>query len=93
MWRGARARAEGGGTGLAVVKELVTTHGGTVTTGSGPGGGTRMALQLPRFTAQGPSSFPTPSPSRHLPRRQIPPGVFDAPPPTVVLSPERYPLG
>lgn len=55
LWRGTRSRAGGGsGIGLAVVKELVTAHGGTVTAESGPGGGTRMTLRLPRATAQGP---------------------------------------
>lgn len=55
LWRGARTRAEGGsGIGLAVVKELVTAHGGTVAAASGPGGGTRMTLRLPRLGAQGP---------------------------------------
>lgn len=53
LWRGARARAVGGsGIGLAVVKELVTAHGGTVTADSEPGGGTRMALRLPRTGAR-----------------------------------------
>ncbi|MCZ4509396.1 ATP-binding protein [Streptomyces sp. ActVer] len=52
--RGARARSAGGsGIGLAVVKELVTAHGGTVTADSGPGGGTRMALRLPRAAPHG----------------------------------------
>ncbi|PWI14441.1 sensor histidine kinase [Streptomyces sp. Act143] len=54
LWRGARARAGGGsGIGLAVVKELVTAHGGTVTAVCGPGGGTRMTLRLPRTAPQG----------------------------------------
>ncbi|WP_405541126.1 HAMP domain-containing histidine kinase [Streptomyces phaeochromogenes] len=54
LWRGARARSTGGsGIGLAVVKELVTAHGGTVTADSGPGGGTRMTLRLPRSAPHG----------------------------------------
>ncbi|WP_405539710.1 HAMP domain-containing histidine kinase [Streptomyces sp. NBC_00075] len=55
LWRGARARAtDGSGIGLAVVKELVTAHGGTVTAASGPNGGTRLTLRLPRSAPQGP---------------------------------------
>ncbi|MFJ9539722.1 ATP-binding protein [Streptomyces sp. NPDC101225] len=54
LWRGARARAGGGsGIGLAVVRELITAHGGTVTAASGPSGGTRMTLRLPRAPSPG----------------------------------------
>ncbi|MEU5894234.1 HAMP domain-containing sensor histidine kinase [Streptomyces sp. NPDC047461] len=54
LWRGTRARAGGGsGIGLAVVKELVTAHGGTVFADSGPGGGTRMTIRLPRAGPRG----------------------------------------
>ncbi|MGQ4383521.1 sensor histidine kinase [Streptomyces sp. SAS_270] len=63
LWRGDRARAGGGsGIGLAVVKELVTAHGGTVTAACGPGGGTRMTLRLPR--AASPESRLVPGPGR-----------------------------
>ncbi|WP_327727488.1 HAMP domain-containing histidine kinase [Streptomyces sp. NBC_00487] len=80
-WRGARARSAGGnGIGLAVVKELVTAHGGTVTADSGPGGGTRLTLRLPRSRPTGHGSFPALASSRDLPPGQIPLGVFDAPP-------------
>ncbi|WP_262063312.1 sensor histidine kinase [Streptomyces sp. STR69] len=62
LWRGTRARAGGGsGIGLAVVKELVTAHGGTVTADSGPGGGTRMTLRLPRTESRGSRRTPDPA--------------------------------
>ncbi|MBQ0988221.1 HAMP domain-containing histidine kinase [Streptomyces sp. F63] len=48
LWRGSAARDVGGsGIGLAVVKELVTAHGGTVEAASGPEGGTRITVRLP----------------------------------------------
>ncbi|MCX5249483.1 ATP-binding protein [Streptomyces sp. NBC_00201] len=76
LWRGARARAGGGsGIGLAVVKELVTAHGGTVTADSGPSGGTRLTLRLPRAAPMDHGSFPAPASSRDLPPGQIPLGV------------------
>ncbi|MEU6538490.1 HAMP domain-containing sensor histidine kinase [Streptomyces sp. NPDC047000] len=57
LWRGGRARTTGGsGIGLAVVKELVTAHGGTVGAASGPDGGTRMTLRLPRADGARPRS-------------------------------------
>ncbi|MEU3253358.1 HAMP domain-containing sensor histidine kinase [Streptomyces sp. NPDC006997] len=59
LWRGARARA-GSGIGLAVVRELVTAHGGTVTATRGPDGGTRMTVRLPRAAAPTPHAARTP---------------------------------
>ncbi|MFC8513941.1 sensor histidine kinase [Streptomyces sp. NPDC057257] len=59
LWRGSRARASGGsGIGLAVVRELVTAHGGTVTAASGPDGGTVMTLRLPRADSLRPGARP-----------------------------------
>jgi two-component system sensor histidine kinase BaeS len=48
LWRGRdAARVTGSGIGLAVVRELVTAHGGTVTAVSPAGGGTTIVLRLP----------------------------------------------
>ncbi|WP_231996880.1 sensor histidine kinase, partial [Mycobacterium scrofulaceum] len=48
-----RARSGGGaGLGLAIVAEVVAAHGGTVTVGDRPGGGTRMSVSLPGFEPQ-----------------------------------------
>ncbi|MEV0743280.1 HAMP domain-containing sensor histidine kinase [Streptomyces sp. NPDC050549] len=57
LWRGsaARNRSGGSGIGLAVVKELITAHGGTVTALSKPAAGTRIVIRLPRDGAARPS--------------------------------------
>jgi len=48
LWRGRHARAvAGSGIGLAVVRELVAAHGGTVTADSPPAGGTTLTIRLP----------------------------------------------
>lgn len=45
-----RNRATGGaGLGLAVVRNLVEAHGGTIEIGAAPGGGTRVNVTLPVF--------------------------------------------
>ena len=45
-----RNRATGGaGLGLAVVRNLVEAHGGTIEIGASPGGGTRVSVTLPVF--------------------------------------------
>ncbi|MEU9579713.1 sensor histidine kinase [Streptomyces chilikensis] len=44
----ARARDDGGaGLGLAIVREIVTRHGGTITLGRAPGGGALFTVRLP----------------------------------------------
>ncbi|MEU3558156.1 sensor histidine kinase [Streptomyces fragilis] len=44
----ARARDDGGaGLGLAIVRELVTLHGGTISLGRGPDGGALFTVRLP----------------------------------------------
>jgi signal transduction histidine kinase len=51
---GARARDDGGsGLGLAIVAELVAAHGGTVAIASGPAGGARVEVTLPRLADPG----------------------------------------
>ncbi|MFB6893226.1 SpoIIE family protein phosphatase [Kitasatospora sp. NPDC056327] len=57
---GSRARShEGSGIGLALVKELVELHGGTVAVDSVPGRGTRFAVDLPFAAASLPAGAPT----------------------------------
>jgi two-component system, OmpR family, sensor kinase len=47
----ARDRASGGtGLGLAIVRAIATAHGGRVSAGRSPEGGTRIELELPGFT-------------------------------------------
>ncbi len=49
LWRGQHARAiAGSGIGLAVVRELITAHGGTVTAASSAGSGTTITIRLPQ---------------------------------------------
>lgn len=70
LWRGARARVGGGsGVGLAVVNELVTAHGGTVTADSGPDGGTRMTLRLPKAVTDGSRLVSSPGPEPRVTSR------------------------
>ena len=48
LWRGRSHRdVAGSGIGLAVVRELVTAHGGTVEAASGPAGGATFTIRLP----------------------------------------------
>ncbi|HEY3478280.1 MAG TPA: HAMP domain-containing sensor histidine kinase [Amycolatopsis sp.] len=53
-WRGrSGAPVPGAGIGLAVVRELVTAHGGTVTAASEPDGGSTFTITLPLKDAGG----------------------------------------
>lgn len=48
LWRGrGTGNVAGSGIGLAVVRELVAAHGGTVSVDSTPGAGTRFTIRLP----------------------------------------------
>jgi two-component system sensor histidine kinase BaeS len=47
--------AMGNGIGLAVVKELVSAHGGSVGVGESPGGGARFFVSIPLATTVGPA--------------------------------------
>jgi signal transduction histidine kinase len=48
----ARDRASGGtGLGLAIVRAIAQTHAGDVSAADRPGGGAKVELELPGFTA------------------------------------------
>jgi len=48
LWRGRAARQiPGSGIGLALVREIITRHGGTVEATSSEGTGTRLTIRLP----------------------------------------------
>lgn len=50
LWRGRAAeQIAGSGIGLALVREIVTSHGGTVHAASAPGEGTAISVHLPRL--------------------------------------------
>jgi len=69
LWRGHHARSiAGSGIGLAVVRELVTAHRGTVTVESPPGHGTVATIRLPRTAPDRPppaSRRSTGQPAQH----------------------------
>jgi two-component system sensor histidine kinase BaeS len=61
LWRGRGTTAVAGtGIGLAVVRELVTAHGGTVAASSPPGGGTTITVRLPLAPRSDPGRSETP---------------------------------
>jgi signal transduction histidine kinase len=47
FWRADEGDAGGFGLGLAIVRQLVVTDGGTVTLGVGPAGGLDVTVALP----------------------------------------------
>lgn len=52
LWRGrAAGQIAGTGIGLALVREIVTSHGGTIGAASAPGEGTTITIRLPRIVA------------------------------------------
>ena len=60
----ARDRASGGsGLGLAIVRAIAEAHEGHVGVGQRPAPGTRIELELPRFTSSGPQAAKKPPPA------------------------------
>lgn len=47
FWRGKRARTEGAGLGLAIVREIMNAHRGAVSIDDNPGGGSIFTLSFP----------------------------------------------
>src|SRR5205823_1552825 len=71
----ARARSgEGSGIGLAMVRELITLHGGTIDVASTPDVGTTFTVRLPFGTA-------------HLPLDRLAPPTADAPAVSATAAP------
>jgi two-component system sensor histidine kinase BaeS len=63
FWRGSASRAVGGtGIGLAVVRALISAHGGTVEARSIPAEGTRFTITLPNPVADHPERRLAPRP-------------------------------
>jgi signal transduction histidine kinase len=61
-----RARAKGGaGLGLAIVAEVVRSHGGDVTVGDAAGGGARFTVHLPAHQVTAPPPSVSSSSSSH----------------------------
>ncbi|MFF9087817.1 SpoIIE family protein phosphatase [Streptomyces sp. NPDC014991] len=75
----ARSRSnEGSGIGLALVKELVSLHGGTITADSTPGRGTRFTVRLPFGTEHLPADALAPAASTAVPSSTAEPYVVEA---------------
>ncbi|WP_018684900.1 SpoIIE family protein phosphatase [Actinokineospora enzanensis] len=75
----ARTRSnEGSGIGLALVKELVDLHGGTITAASEQGVGTRFTIRLPFGAAHVPAEALSSTPSRPVTSSAADPFVQEA---------------
>ena len=69
FWQARGTAHMGAGVGLAVVKSIVTAHGGTVTAESNLNGGTTIAFSLPR---RRPVGVPIRKPTAKAIRRELP---------------------
>jgi signal transduction histidine kinase len=70
--RDAQSAVAGSGIGLAVVRDLITQQGGSVSVEDAPSGGARFVIELPR-SDRSPSTSPPPAAQA--------PGAPPAPPP------------
>ena len=52
FWRGKGPKNEGAGLGLAIVREIMKAHGGSVTVADNPGGGALFTLAFPAPTSK-----------------------------------------
>jgi signal transduction histidine kinase len=61
FWKRPRPGARpGNGLGLSVVRAIVEAHGGSVSAGPQPGGGSVFAVELPHVRAHAPAAFAVP---------------------------------
>lgn len=100
FWQGdtsAQRKYQGAGIGLALVKELVEAHQGSVVVESRPGSGTTMNVRLPATPLNAtPASLISPPSIPVLPSPvpvPVPASAVDAPPTTLVPHSDSDPAG
>jgi signal transduction histidine kinase len=51
FWRGKNAASGGAGLGLAIVREIMNAHNGSISVDAGPNGGANLTLCFPAANA------------------------------------------